>query len=160
MESSTAKTADNLINSNDLSSSSSNTSPRRIYKNFKSKKKSSPVLNRVGKEDSDENDSDHDSILTFVDNFQNKNIEDDILYQLIKSIFEICIEVPVELAFLLFSKSLIVMLINFGLFFRNHTYNLHLEALNLLLVLLSVQMFTKSPTHESYIYETFMLKME
>ena len=36
---------------------------------------------------------------------------------------------------------------------------MHFEALNTLLVLLSVQMYTKIPTHESYIYETFMHKM-
>lgn len=45
-------------------------------------------------------------------------------------------------------------------FCRAHTYVLHLEVLNTLIVLLSVQMYTKLPTLEIYIYETFMVKME
>ena len=40
------------------------------------------------------------------------------------------------------------------------TYNLHLESLNVLLVLLSVQMYTKKPTNESYIFDLFMTKMD
>lgn len=62
----------------------------------------------------------------------------EILYQLINSLFEICISVPVEA----------------------HTYNLHLEALNTIIVLLSIQMFEKKPIHESLIYATFMLKFD
>lgn len=44
--------------------------------------------------------------------------------------------------------------------YRPYTYNLHLEALNTLLILLSVQMYTRVPTHESFVFETIMLKME
>ena len=44
--------------------------------------------------------------------------------------------------------------------YRPHTYRLHLEALNVLLVLLSVQMYTKKPTTTSYIFDIFMHKMD
>ena len=72
-------------NKNDQSSSSSNASPLRHKKQSRENS-----LN--------ENDSDPDSVQT---NFVNENVEDktnenDILYQLVKNIFELCIDVPVE----------------------------------------------------------------
>jgi hypothetical protein len=70
---------------NNQSSSSSNASPLR--------NKTQSRENSVN-----ENDSDPDSVQTnFVnENSEDKNNENDILYQLVKNIFEICIEIPVE----------------------------------------------------------------
>lgn len=83
-------------NSTDVSSSSSNTSPRRLYnqnKIFKSNKAGKQNNFRDdSQEESLENDSDLDSTICI----NNYSKEDDILYQLIKSIFQICIEIPIE----------------------------------------------------------------
>lgn len=71
-------------------------------------------------------------------NIPSKNQESKNLFKLINCLFEICTTVPVT----------------------ENTYYLHLEVLNTLIVLLSVQMYTKLPTHQSLIYQTIMVKME
>jgi hypothetical protein len=77
--------------STDLSSSSSNASPRRIYNQNKVFRPSRGTR-QDSQEESMENDSDLDSTICI----NNYNKDDDVLYQLIKNIFQICIEVPVE----------------------------------------------------------------
>jgi len=125
----------------DVSSSSSvNTSPRRLYNQNKVfRARTSKQQPQDSQEESLENDSDLDSTVCANNSSDVKyNKDDDVVYQLVKAIFLVCIHVPVE----------------------PYTYNLHLEALNTLLILLSVQMYTRVPTHESFVFETIMLKMD
>ena len=84
----------------DLSnSSSSTTSPRRhhIYNNYRNKKKLMNSLHKdESQEDSIENDSDADLIMENLKSSSALDAEEDLLFQLIKSIYEVCTEVPVE----------------------------------------------------------------
>ncbi len=80
-------------NSYDFSSSSSSASPQRIYNHYRNRKK---LLNSLNKDESQEDSVENDSDLDFaLGNFKNHH-DEDILYQLLKSIYELCIEVPVE----------------------------------------------------------------
>ena len=54
------------------------------------------LLNSLNKDESQEDSVENDSDLDFaLGNFKNHH-DEDILYQLLKSIYELCIEVPVE----------------------------------------------------------------
>lgn len=77
----------------DVSSSSSlNTSPRRVYNQNKTFRM--PARPHDSQEESLENDSDLDSTICVDPKVFNK--DEDVLYQLVRSIFLVCIEVPVE----------------------------------------------------------------
>lgn len=54
---------------------------------------------------------------------------------------------PVEV----FLETLIEILVDVNL--ENRTYNLHLEAINCLLVFLSIQMYTQKPAAKSIVYK-------
>ncbi|KAL0267622.1 UNVERIFIED_CONTAM: hypothetical protein PYX00_009838 [Menopon gallinae] len=57
---------------------------------------------------------------------------------------------PVEV----FLETLIEILVDVNL--ENRTYNLHLEAINCLIVLLSIQMYTQKPAAKSVVYKNIM----
>lgn len=89
----------------DVSSSSSvNTSPRRLYNQNKvfrarTSKQQQP---QDSQEESLENDSDLDSTVCANNSSDTKyNKDDDVVYQLVKAIFLVCIHVPVEYDWLL-----------------------------------------------------------
>lgn len=105
--------------------------------NHSRKSSNQPTMSIHSQDDLNENDSSETGSV-LINDFKSKNAESQTLHQLITSLFELCIDIPVQA----------------------HTYLLHIEVLNNLIVLLSVQMYTKLPTHESYIYEAFMVKME
>lgn len=79
--------------SHDFSSSSSSTSPQHIYNHYRNKKK---LLNSLNKDESQEDSIENDSDIDLAHGHFKNNIEEDILYHLIKSIYDLCIEVPVE----------------------------------------------------------------
>lgn len=100
----------NKKRSADISSSSSvNTSPRRLYNQHKMFRMAAAAAaagasagtraTRPGAHDSQEesleNDSDLDSTVC-LNNAIAYNKDDDVLYQLVKAIFLVCIEVPVQ----------------------------------------------------------------
>ena len=113
-----------------------NESPSKSL-NHSRKSSNQPTVSIHSQDDLNENDSSETGSVLLND-FKNKNTESQTLFQLITSLFELCSDMPVDV----------------------NTYSLHLEVLNTLIVLLSVQMYTKLPTHESLIYEIFMTKME
>ena len=79
--------------SNDFSSSSSSASPQRIYNHYRNRKR---LLISLNKDESQDDSNEHDSDIDLTQENFKDTIEEDILYQLIKSIYELCIEVPVE----------------------------------------------------------------
>lgn len=99
---------------------------------------SSPRKQRIFKRNESQDLTNEESESDSLANIQYRNQESKTLFQLINCLYEVCINIPVN----------------------EQTYYLHLEVLNMLIVLLSVQMYTKLPTHESFIYETIMVKME
>lgn len=87
----------------DVSSSSSlNASPRRLYNQNKvfrmaaRPRQQGGTLRDDSQEESLENDSDLDSTVCINNSGSTYNKDDDVLYQLVKAIFFVCIEVPVE----------------------------------------------------------------
>jgi hypothetical protein len=86
--------AGKLVN-DQMSSSSSNASPLRQTSKTAQIHKEAAINSRENS--LNENDSDPDSVQTrFVNDNNESENKSDVLYQLIKNIFELCIEVPVE----------------------------------------------------------------
>lgn len=68
------------------------------------------------------------------EHFNSKEFQENPLEMFLDTLIEILVDVPLE----------------------DHTYNLHLEVINCLLVLLSVQMYTQKPAAKSVIYKNLM----